>query len=56
MNFSLSNDQIAFTNMVRTFADDKMAPYANKWDEEKILPVDVLKGSCRVRISRNLYR
>ena len=37
MNFSLSNDQIAFTNMVRTFADEKMAPYAKDWDEEKFL-------------------
>ena len=48
MHFSLSNDQIAFTNMVRTFADDKMAPYANKWDEEKILPVDVLRQAAEI--------
>ena len=51
MHFSLSNDQIAFTNMVRTFADDKMAPYANKWDEEKILPVDVLKEAAELGLA-----
>ena len=51
MHFSLSNDQIAFTNMVRTFADDKMAPYANKWDEEKILPVDVLRQAAELGLA-----
>ena len=51
MKFSLSNDQIAFTNMVRTFADEKMAPYANKWDQEKILPVDVLKEAAELGLA-----
>ena len=33
MDFSLSNDQIAFKSMIQAFAKDKMAPYANKWDK-----------------------
>ena len=48
MDFSLSNDQIAFKSMVQNFAKDKMAPYANKWDQEKTLPVDVLKDAAKL--------
>jgi alkylation response protein AidB-like acyl-CoA dehydrogenase len=48
MDFSLSNDQIAFKSMVQNFAKDKMAPYANKWDQEKIFPVDVLRDAAKL--------
>ena len=51
MQFSLSNDQIVFTNTVRTFANNKMAPYANKWDLEKTLPVDVLKDAAALGLA-----
>jgi len=51
MQFSFSNDQIAFTNTVRTFANNKMAPYANKWDLEKTLPVDVLKEAAALGLA-----
>ena len=46
MDFSLSNDQIAFKYMIQAFAKDKMAPYANKWDKEKTLPIDVLREAA----------
>jgi alkylation response protein AidB-like acyl-CoA dehydrogenase len=46
MDFSLSNDQIAFKSMIQAFAKDKMAPYANKWDKEKTLPIDVLREAA----------
>ena len=46
MDFSLSNDQIAFKSMIQSFAIDKMAPYANKWDKEKALPIDVLREAA----------
>jgi len=46
MDFSLSNDQIAFKSMIQSFAIDKMAPYANKWDKEKTLPIDVLREAA----------
>ena len=51
MQFSLSNDQIAFSNMVRTFADNKMAPYANDWDLNKTLPVQVLKEAAKLGLA-----
>ena len=46
MDFSLSNDQISFKSMIQSFAKDKMAPYANKWDKEKTLPIDVLREAA----------
>ena len=46
MDFSLSNDQIAFKSMIQAFAKDKMAPYANKGDKEKTLPMDVLREAA----------
>ena len=48
MDFSLSNDQIAFKSMIQAFAKDKMAPYANKWDKEKTLPIDVLREAANL--------
>ena len=46
MDFSLSNDQIAFKSMIQAFAKDKMAPFANKWDKEKTLPINVLREAA----------
>ena len=46
MNFSLSNDQIAFKSVIQSFAKEKMAPFANKWDQEKVFPVDVLREAA----------
>ena len=39
----LSEEQIAFYDVAKNFAIEKMEPYAEKWDEEKTLPVDTLK-------------
>ena len=39
----LSEEQIAFYDMAKDFAIKKMAPNAEKWDEEKIFPVDTLR-------------
>ena len=39
----LSEEQIAFYDMAKDFAVKKMAPNAEKWDEEKIFPVDTLR-------------
>ena len=45
MDFSLSEDQLAFQDAARQFAEGELAPNAAKWDEEKIFPVDVIKQS-----------
>ena len=39
----LSEEQTAFYDMAKDFAVKKMAPNAEKWDEEKIFPVDTLR-------------
>lgn len=39
----LKEEQIAIQDMAYSFAMDKMAPHAARWDEEKIFPVDVLR-------------
>ena len=45
MNFQLNEDQLAFQQAARAFAQGEMAPNAAHWDEEKIFPRDVfLKG------------
>ena len=46
MTFALNDDQIAIRDMARSFADEKIAPFALKWDEEKHFPVDVIKEAA----------
>lgn len=43
MNFDLSEDQRAFQQAARDFAQAEMAPYAAEWDAECIFPVDVIR-------------
>lgn len=43
MDFSLSEDQLAFQQAARDFAQGEMAPHAAHWDEEKIFPRDVFQ-------------
>ena len=48
MDFTLTNDQTAIKSMVQSFAKEKMEPFANKWDQEKTLPVDVLREAANL--------
>lgn len=45
MDFNLTEDQLAFREAARTFAEKSMAPHAAKWDNEHIFPVDTLKAA-----------
>jgi alkylation response protein AidB-like acyl-CoA dehydrogenase len=38
MNFELSSEHIALRDMVRSFVDKEVRPYARQWDEESIFP------------------
>eukprot|EP01036_Dinobryon_divergens_P030531 gene30530-39787_t len=42
----LSDDQKEFYHLAREFADSEMRPYANKWDQEAIFPVDTYKKTA----------
>jgi alkylation response protein AidB-like acyl-CoA dehydrogenase len=43
MNFELNEDQKAFAETAKQFADQALAPFAAKWDKEHIFPVDTIK-------------
>ena len=45
MDFELSEDQRAYMEAARAFAQEEMAPHAAKWDEESHFPKDVLKAA-----------
>ncbi len=43
MDFNLTEDQLAFREAARAFAEKAMAPYAAQWDVDHTFPVDVMK-------------
>lgn len=43
MDFELNEDQIAFSDMARAFAQNEMEPHAAEWDQQQIFPVEVLQ-------------
>ena len=48
MDFELSEEQQAFQEVARRFADAEMAPHAGRWDEENIFPVEALRAAARL--------
>jgi len=45
MDFSLNDDQLAFQEAARSFADGELAPHTGRWDEDEEFPVDVIKAA-----------
>ncbi|MCC2615834.1 acyl-CoA dehydrogenase family protein [Aestuariibacter halophilus] len=43
MNFELTEDQLAFADAARQFADQELAPNAARWDKEHHFPKDVIQ-------------
>ncbi|MBA4502727.1 acyl-CoA dehydrogenase family protein [Marinobacterium marinum] len=43
MDFELNEDQTAFADMARAFAQNELEPNAAEWDQEAIFPIDVLQ-------------
>ena len=48
MDFKLSEEQRAFQEIARVFAREKMTPFAAKWDEELIFPVDAMQEAAKL--------
>lgn len=48
MDFDLSPDQRAIEDAARAFAASELAPHSARWDEEKHLPVDVLRAAAEL--------
>jgi alkylation response protein AidB-like acyl-CoA dehydrogenase len=44
--FALTSDHLAVRDMAKTFADERIAPHALKWDETEHFPVDVLREAA----------
>jgi alkylation response protein AidB-like acyl-CoA dehydrogenase len=44
--FELSSDQLAIRDLAKKFADDRFAPNAIEWDQEKHFPVDELREAA----------
>jgi len=45
VDFNLSEEQRAFQDAARAFAEGEMAPHAAQWDEEKIFPRDTIAAA-----------
>jgi alkylation response protein AidB-like acyl-CoA dehydrogenase len=43
MNFNLTDDQTAFAETAKQFAEQELAPYAAKWDREHIFPKSTIQ-------------
>lgn len=43
MNFNLTEDQLAFADAARQFAEAELAPNAAKWDQEHYFPKEVIQ-------------
>ncbi|WP_417434975.1 acyl-CoA dehydrogenase family protein [Idiomarina abyssalis] len=48
MNFELTEDQQAFVDTAKAFADKELAPNAAKWDEEHHFPIEVFRKAGKM--------
>ena len=48
MHFGLSEDQHAFQDAARAFAEGEMAPHAAHWDEAETFPVEALRKAAEL--------
>ncbi|UKV16638.1 isobutyryl-CoA dehydrogenase [Thalassospiraceae bacterium SW-3-3] len=48
MEFNLSEDQQAFAQAARDFAQNEMAPYAGEWDANHIFPEETLRKAAEL--------
>lgn len=44
--FARPEEQVAIRDIKRAFSDEKFAPYALKWDEDRRFPVDVMRKAA----------
>jgi alkylation response protein AidB-like acyl-CoA dehydrogenase len=43
MNFELNEDQVAFAETAKQFAEQELVPFAAKWDREHYFPVEAIR-------------
>lgn len=47
-HWHLNDEQMQYQQLAAQFAREQMLPFAAKWDEDKYLPVDVLKRAAQL--------
>lgn len=48
MNFELNEDQLAFKDLARDFAANELAPHAEQWDQECIVPETAMRKAAEL--------
>ncbi len=48
MDFFLNEDQLSIQNLAAQFAQDHLKPFARKWDEEEIFPVETMRQAAQL--------
>lgn len=51
MNFTLTEDQLAFQRLAREFAIHEMEPHAREWDEKHIFPLETLRKAAELGLA-----
>lgn len=51
MSFQLTEDHHAFRKMAFEFAQEKLLPFAQKWDHEAFFPVEVLRDAAKLGLA-----
>lgn len=51
MDFNLTHEQLAIQDTVRSFARERMAPFAAEWDEEGTFPVDTMREAAALGLA-----
>lgn len=51
MDFILNEEQRAFQQLAREFANNELAPYAKEWDEKHIFPVATLRKAAKLGLA-----
>lgn len=51
MNFELTEEQYAFQQSAKAFAEQEIAPHAPEWDEKNIFPVDTLRKAAALGLA-----
>ena len=59
MDMELSDEQLAFAQAAREFAQGELAPYAARWDQEGIFPIEAFRkagemGFCAIYASEDI--
>lgn len=51
MDFTFTEDQLAFQRLARDFAVNEMAPFAREWDEQHIFPIPTLRKAAELGLA-----